>query len=422
MSDYPVALPLQQLFDDNGAPLAGGKLYSYQAGTSTPQATYADASGTLNTNPLVLDASGRGTYYLPAGTGYKFNLTNASGVQVTGYPLDNVMIPAPVAPPAPAAVPTGAVLPYAGSSAPTSYLLCDGTAIDRSTYAALFSAIGTAYGAGDGSTTFNVPDLRQRFPLGKAASGTGATLGVSGGTINHTHTYTDVINHTHVVSVTDPGHTHTQNAHTHGLTDPGHTHTQSSHSHAITDPGHTHTQNSHTHGLTDPGHTHTQNAHAHGVTDPGHTHTISVTDPGHYHTTFGDNVAVTSGSDYALRSSGSSNTSTATTGITASAISSSTGVSVNGATATNNSNTTGVTVNSVTATNNSNTTSISVNSATAVNNSNTTGVTANNATATNNSNTTGISASTAVPVGGVATGTTASNNPPYLVFNYIIKT
>jgi len=210
MSDYPVALPLQQFFDDNGAPLAGGKLYSYQAGTSTPQATYADASGTLNTNPLVLDASGRGTYYLPAGTGYKFNLTNASGVQVTGYPLDNVMIPAPVAPPAPAAVPTGAVLPYAGSSAPTSYLLCDGTAIDRSTYAALFSAIGTAYGAGDGSTTFNVPDLRQRFPLGKAASGTGATLGDSGGTINHTHTYTDVINHTHVVSVTDPGHTHTQ--------------------------------------------------------------------------------------------------------------------------------------------------------------------------------------------------------------------
>lgn len=65
--------------------------------------------------------------------------------------------------------------------------MCDGAAVSRTTEAALFAVIGTAYGAGDGSTTFNVPDLRQRFPLGKAAAGTGSTLGGTGGAIDHVH-------------------------------------------------------------------------------------------------------------------------------------------------------------------------------------------------------------------------------------------
>lgn len=77
---------------------------------------------------------------------------------------------------------------YAGTSAPSGYLLCDGTAISRTTYSTLFGIISTTYGAGDGSTTFNLPDLRQRFPLTKAASGTGSTLGSTGGTIDHLHT------------------------------------------------------------------------------------------------------------------------------------------------------------------------------------------------------------------------------------------
>ena len=62
---------------------------------------------------------------------------------------------------------SGMLMPFAGSSAPTGYLLCDGSAVSRSTYAALFAVIGTTYGVGDGSTTFNVPDLRGRLPLGK---------------------------------------------------------------------------------------------------------------------------------------------------------------------------------------------------------------------------------------------------------------
>ena len=79
-------------------------------------------------------------------------------------------------------------LPYAGSSVPNGWLTCDGTAVSRTTYAALFAAISTLYGTGDGSTTFNLPDIRQRFPLGKAASGTGSSLASTGGTIDHTHT------------------------------------------------------------------------------------------------------------------------------------------------------------------------------------------------------------------------------------------
>jgi len=107
-------------------------------------------------------------------------------------------------------VPAGVVAAFGGTAAPTGWLMCDGAAVSRSTYAALFTAIGTAYGAGNGSTTFNVPDMRQRFPLGKAASGTGATLGGTGGTIGHGHT---VSSHSHPVSVSgstgaNGGHAH----------------------------------------------------------------------------------------------------------------------------------------------------------------------------------------------------------------------
>ncbi len=60
-------------------------------------------------------------------------------------------------------VPTGSVMPYTAASAPTAWLLCDGTAVSRTTYAALFAVIGETFGQGDNSTTFNVPDFRGRF-------------------------------------------------------------------------------------------------------------------------------------------------------------------------------------------------------------------------------------------------------------------
>lgn len=61
-------------------------------------------------------------------------------------------------------VPIGTIIPFAGNSIPQGYLLCDGSAISRTNYASLFAVIGTIYGAGDGNTTFNIPNLYERVP------------------------------------------------------------------------------------------------------------------------------------------------------------------------------------------------------------------------------------------------------------------
>jgi microcystin-dependent protein len=104
----------------------------------------------------------------------------------------------------------------ARSSAPSGWLLCQGQAVSRTTYAALFDAIGTTYGAGDSSTTFNIPDIAGRVVAGKESSASrltsavsgvdGGTLGAAGGSQSHTLTEAQLPSHTH--SVTDPGHTH----------------------------------------------------------------------------------------------------------------------------------------------------------------------------------------------------------------------
>jgi len=110
-------------------------------------------------------------------------------------------------------MPTSTILPYAGSAAPTGYFLCDGSAKSRTTYAGLFAIIGTTYGVGDGSTTFNIPDLRGRVIAGQddmggvsadrlttAKSGiNGDNLGASGGLEDHllTAAQSGLPDHTH---------------------------------------------------------------------------------------------------------------------------------------------------------------------------------------------------------------------------------
>jgi microcystin-dependent protein len=98
-----------------------------------------------------------------------------------------------------ATTPAGVIQQYAGTAAPTGYLLCQGQAVSRTTYAALYAVIGTTYGTGDGSTTFNVPDLRQRVPVGKHSSGTFNTLGGTGGAESHTITTAQLPAHNHAV-------------------------------------------------------------------------------------------------------------------------------------------------------------------------------------------------------------------------------
>ena len=87
--------------------------------------------------------------------------------------------------------PTGLINPYAGSTAPTGWLLCNGLSVSRTTYASLFSVISTAYGAGDGSTTFGLPNLKGRLPVGLDSTQTefdamGETGGVKSTTLTTT--------------------------------------------------------------------------------------------------------------------------------------------------------------------------------------------------------------------------------------------
>lgn len=138
---------------------------------------------------------------------------------------------------------TGAVLDYAGTDAPTGWLMCYGQSLLRSDYPNLFARIGTTYGAVD-AAHFNVPDARGRVLAGKDNMGgapagrvttagagiNGTTLGAVGGAETHTLTAPQMPTHTHANTLTDPGHNH-----------------------AITDPGHGHNINYNNYGLSSTG-------------------------------------------------------------------------------------------------------------------------------------------------------------------------
>jgi len=111
-------------------------------------------------------------------------------------------------------VPTGTVnaWPLVSTSIPAGWSLCDGSAISRVVYADLYAVLGTFYGAGDGSTTFNLPNFTGKFLLG--VDGTHA-IGTTGGASTLTIATTNLPSHDH--PVTDPGHIHS-------VTDPGHFH------------------------------------------------------------------------------------------------------------------------------------------------------------------------------------------------------
>lgn len=127
---------------------------------------------------------------------------------------------------APITVPAGVTLPYTGNTAPAGWLLCDGSAISRTTYAELFGNISTLWGTGDGSTTFNLPDLRGRIPVGKDNMGgtaanritsggsgiIGTTVGATGGAETHTLSTAQIPSHSHSGSTSNAG------SHSHSMT------------------------------------------------------------------------------------------------------------------------------------------------------------------------------------------------------------
>ena len=104
-------------------------------------------------------------------------------------------------------VPPGTVQTFAGSVAPSGWLLCDGNEYTPEQYILLYNAIGTIYGGGEG--TFQVPDMRSRFALGLGNGDNELsvrTIGVTGGAETHTLTTNEIPSHNH--SITDPGHSH----------------------------------------------------------------------------------------------------------------------------------------------------------------------------------------------------------------------
>ena len=105
--------------------------------------------------------------------------------------------------------PLGSIKMYAGTTAPEKWLFCRGQAVSRTTYAKLFEVIGTTYGAGDGSTTFNLPDLRDRMPIG---AGNLYSLNASGGSKDSIVPY-----HRHSVSAFNTGGMSGNTTHTHKL-------------------------------------------------------------------------------------------------------------------------------------------------------------------------------------------------------------
>lgn len=136
--------------------------------------------------------------------------TNAGGtpVQITD---GNAIVSNVIIPPSPL-MPSGTVLDYAGAVAPVGFLACDGAAISRTTYSDLFAAIGTIWGSGDGSTTFNIPNFNGRTSIGNG----NYTDPVSG---SITRSVAQSIGaEAHVLTTPQiPSHTHTQNAHSHAV-------------------------------------------------------------------------------------------------------------------------------------------------------------------------------------------------------------
>ena len=106
-------------------------------------------------------------------------------------------------------IPTATIVPWSSASVPTGFLECNGAAVSRSTYAALFAIVGTTYGAGDGASTFNLPNLADNVPMGKSGTKALASTGgantvpvtaagnISGSTANATLSTAQLASHSH---------------------------------------------------------------------------------------------------------------------------------------------------------------------------------------------------------------------------------
>jgi microcystin-dependent protein len=227
-SDIQVGIRLLDHYGSNGPSIIGST--SVSGITSAPNASYfmvKQIGSSAIVNPWTL--SGTNTYNTTGNVGIGNNApttilevtgdTKVSGVLTAGgnaFPTTTgtngqalttngagAASWNPVPPP-------GVITAFAGSTAPTGYLLCNGATVSRATYASLFAIIGTTYGSGDGSTTFAVPDLRSKMivGVGQGSGLTNRTLASSGGIETKTLAISEMPSHNH--SINDPGHAHSQ--------------------------------------------------------------------------------------------------------------------------------------------------------------------------------------------------------------------
>jgi microcystin-dependent protein len=241
--------PAFDILGTTGAPASGYQIFCYGGGTTTKQLAFTDSTGlTALPNPIILNTRGDvASSSVGASTGlwldptltYKFVFTTptAGDPPATSiWTLDNVVNPAASVLAALAAYeaqlagcPIGTIVPFGGGTEPTGWHFCAGQAISRSTYSALFAIVGTTFGVGNGTTTFNLPDLRGRYPMGAdnmngsaanrvsfSVCGLTATIGNAGGS-----QYAQTDNITVTTGVTGPTVTVTQNAVTSPSSTPG---------------------------------------------------------------------------------------------------------------------------------------------------------------------------------------------------------
>lgn len=238
----------EYLADQGGALTVGGTANALTVTANSAFTAYADGLtlalriATDNTAATTLNVNGLGVKSVrkmlttgeSALTGaelqadgiYLFRYSTALNTAAGGWLLldPTIDLATPIKTSVDLAVPVGMVVDFAGSTAPTNWLFCFGQAVSRTTYAALFTALGTAFGVGDGSTTFNLPDARGRVTAGKDDMGgtsanrltglsggvDGDGLGNSGGVETHTLTTAQLAAHTHTGTTSSDGiHTHT---------------------------------------------------------------------------------------------------------------------------------------------------------------------------------------------------------------------
>lgn len=199
------------LANGTGLPISTGV-----SGLGTGIATFLGTPSSANLAAAVTDETGTGALVFagsPALTGTPTTPTASPGTGTTQI-ASQAYADAAATAAASAALPVGTTLPYAGASAPTGFLMANGQAVSRTTYSGLFAIISTTFGSGDGSTTFNVPDLRGRAPFGDDSMGASAanrlgsnsstggisgtaSRGTAGGAQTHVQTTAEMVAHTH---------------------------------------------------------------------------------------------------------------------------------------------------------------------------------------------------------------------------------